>query len=223
MSDAPLLSILLCTVENRADIFSALHAHILRQAESKPVEVLVACDAKQISIGKKRQNLLEQAKGEWICFVDDDDWVSDSYVDDILTALESKPDCVGFKITCTTNGRNEESAIASIRYPRWIENQDGFAHCRSPYHKTPILRSIALKVGFPDMRYGEDKIYSSGVTKLVDTEKFIDKVLYFYRYRNNEPFGEKYGIRHIPGTSPATPRIYKKGVNYAHVRRPFHR
>lgn len=189
----PRFSILLCTVLSRANPFALLHAHLLKQAEGRPVEILVACDNKEISVGKKRQNLLEQAAGDYVCYVDDDDWVSDTYVDDILKALESGPDCVGFLITCTTNGKNPRKAIASMRYKEWLENRDGYSHCRTIYHKTPVLRSIALKVGFPDLRYGEDRVYAKGVTARVKTEVFVNKVCYFYRF-NSEPFSAKYGI-----------------------------
>jgi hypothetical protein len=193
MSDAPRLTIALATVVNRAALFALLHAEVKRQAEGKPVEILVACDDKEISIGKKRQNLLEQATGNHICFIDDDDWISTDYVDSILTALETNPDCVGFKITCTTNGYYPASAIASMRYQQWCDGRDGYAHCRSPYHKTPARTTIARQVGFPDLRYGEDRIYSEGITRLIKTESFVDKVLYFYRF-NTENFATKYGL-----------------------------
>lgn len=189
----PRLSILLCTVISRAQLFAKLHDHVKKQAEGKPVEIIVACDNKEISIGKKRQNLIEAATGDYVCFIDDDDMVSDDYVDRILAALESSPDCVGFLITCTTNGKNPRSAIASMRYKEWAENVDGYAHVRTIYHKTPVRREIALKVGFPDLRYAEDKPYARGVTALVKTEAFIPNVLYHYRFRS-EPFHAKYGI-----------------------------
>ena len=189
----PRLAILLPTVEARAKLFAQLHTHITAQAAGKPVEVLVACDNKEISIGKKRQNLLEQATGDYVCYIDDDDWVADDYVDSILAALESGPDCVGFLITCTTNGRNPRKAIASMRYKDWCENRDGYAHCRSPYQKTPVRREIALAVGFPDLRYAEDRVYSRGITARIKTESFVPKVLYQYRFRS-EPFAQKYGI-----------------------------
>jgi hypothetical protein len=174
-------------------MFALLHAEILRQSEGRSVEVLVACDNKEISIGKKRQNLLEQATGNYCAFIDDDDFVAPDYVDKILSALETKPDCVGFKIHCTTNGGNPQSAITSIRYPKWVDNVDGYAHCRSVYHKSPVRRELALQVGFPDLRYSEDRVYSIGIMKLVKTEVFIDSVLYFYRFRT-EPFAKKYGF-----------------------------
>jgi glycosyltransferase involved in cell wall biosynthesis len=194
----PTLSILLATVVGRAALFEKLHAHILAQCEGKPVEVLVDCDNKEVSIGAKRQRLLEKAAGDYIVYIDDDDWCADSYVDDILAALATSPDCVGFLITCTTNGKNPVKAIASMRYKEWAENRDGYAHLRSPYQKTPVKREIALKVGFPDLRYGEDRVYSRGITKLIQTEVFIPSVQYFYRYKS-ENFAAKYGIK---GPSP---------------------
>jgi len=197
----PKLSILIATVHNRQKEYQKLFEELVRQGEGKEIEICVICDAKEISIGKKRQKLLEQARGDYVAFIDDDDWISETYVDDILKALEQPFDCVGFKITCTTNGQNEQSAIASMRYKKWQENVDGYAHARSTYHKTPHKREIALKVGFHDVRYGEDRPYSMGLMNHVATEYFIDKVLYFYRYRTNEPFMQKYGI--LPPARPA--------------------
>lgn len=193
VSARPTLSILLPTVLERQLLFAKLHYHILRQAKGKPVEVIVACDNKEISIGKKRQNLLEAATGEYIVYIDDDDWVADDYVDSILGALESKPDCVGFLIRCTSGGANPRMAKASLKYKRWGENEDGFAHTRSPYQKTPVRRELALRAGFPDLRYAEDRAYSTKLVPLLKTEEFINKVLYHYRFQN-EPFARKYGI-----------------------------
>jgi glycosyltransferase involved in cell wall biosynthesis len=186
-------SILLATVENRKELFAKLHHELLRQAEGKPVELVIACDNKEISIGKKRQNLLMQAKGDYVAFIDDDDWIAEDYVDCILAALENSPDCVGFEIACTQNGRNPQRAIASIKYPVWTQWKDGYTYNRSIYHKTPHLRSIGLKVGFKDMRYGEDQVYSKGLMQHVRTMSMISKTMYFYRFRS-ENFAMKYGI-----------------------------
>jgi glycosyltransferase involved in cell wall biosynthesis len=211
--DSPKLSILLPTVENRCDLFALLHAELKRQTEGHPeVELVVACDAKQISIGKKRQNLLETATGDYVCYIDDDDWISKDYVTSILEALQSNPDCVGFEIHCTKNGGSVESAVASMKYPRWGDNQDGYRYVRSIYHKTPVRRAIALQAGFPNLRYAEDKSYSTGVQARCKTEVFIKRVLYYYRYRN-EPFSSKYGISGGPPN--------QKGIVYDHVRKPF--
>jgi glycosyltransferase involved in cell wall biosynthesis len=208
----PVLSILLATVENRADLFAKLRAHLQAQAKGRSVELVIACDNKEISIGEKRQQLLERAAGDYVAFIDDDDWCSNDYIDRILHALERKPDCVGFEISCTFNGGESQKAVTSIRYPAWSDNQDGYRFVRSIYHKSVIRRDLALQVGFPDLRYAEDKIFSEGIMKLVKTEVFIPHVLYFYRF-TREPFAKKYGF-------PAAQKSMK-GVNYGHKRRPF--
>lgn len=198
-------SILLATIETRKELFAKLHDELLRQAEGKPVELVIACDNKEISIGQKRQNLLDSAVGDYVAFVDDDDWIAPDYVDCILAALETSPDCVGFEITCTQNDRNPQRAIASLKYPAWTQWKDGYTYNRSTYHKTPHLRSIGMKVRFKDMRYGEDQVYSRGLMQHVKTEKFISKPMYFYRF-HNEPFAAKYGI-----TKSAPRRVDHKG------------
>jgi glycosyltransferase involved in cell wall biosynthesis len=208
---APLFTIAIATIETRKAQFDALMAHLAKQVPGHSVEIISECDNKQISIGRKRQNLLERARGKYIAFVDDDDWTSDRYVPLIMKALESQPDCVGFLIDCTSNGGPIKKAIASIRYKEWRENADGYAHCRSPYHKTPVKTELALKAGFPDLRYGEDRIFSQKIVHLVKTETFVNEVCYQYRF-HSEPFNKKYGILNARSM---------KGVVHNHKRRPF--
>jgi len=207
----PKLSLLLATVQSRADLFAKLKSELDRQAEGKPVEILVACDNKEISIGKKRDNLLRLATGDYILFVDDDDWIAPDYVDKLLAALETNPDCVGFLFECSRDGRKYGMAKVSLKYRAWADNVDGYKHVRNPHHKVPVKREIALAVGFPDMRYGEDKVYSDGILPYLKTEVFINEALYFYRFSNKEPFHLKYG----------TNRKNMKGINLQHKRRPF--
>lgn len=190
------LSILICTTFNRREMFLALYGYLSEQAENKPVEILFHEDNKEISVGKKRQGLLEKAVGDYIVFVDSDDMVHPDYVDDILHAISYEPDCVGFKIRCEGMDGKPDKAIAkaSVIYKNWADNVDGFDYVRSPYHKTPVKREIALKVGFPDKRYAEDYDYSMGLVGLLKTERFINKELYIYRYKY-EKHETKYGIK----------------------------
>lgn len=190
----PILTIGLPTVVGREKLFSELHDEVKRQAEGKPVEIIVALDNKEISIGKKRQNILEQAAGDYIVYIDDDDWIAVDYVDQLLAATEQKPDCIGFKIECTRNGRRPTIASASIRWGDWADGVGGFSHVRTPYQKTPIKRALALCAGFPDMRYGEDRVYSNRVYPLLKTEVYLDKILYYYRFSTHENSNFKYGF-----------------------------
>jgi hypothetical protein len=188
------LSILIATIESRVKLFAELALKLDRQ-KTPQVEILFEVDNKQISIGRKRQILLERAKGDYIVFVDDDDDVSTDYIDEILQAIKAEPDCVGMLIDCDMQGV-KRNAIASLKYKDWGENKDGFKYIRSPYHKTPVKRWIALKAGFADKRFGEDYDYSMKLIKsgLLKTEVMVTKPIYFYRYTYENP-NTKYGIK----------------------------
>jgi hypothetical protein len=190
-----LLSILVCTTIDRRPLFQKLYNELDRQAEGLPVEILFEEDNKQISVGAKRQKLLKRAKGEYIIFFDSDDWPYPFYTSDILTALSFDPDCVGFLIHMTTDGVKPQTCCHSLQYPVWKDNVDGYDYVRNVTHFNPVRRDLALKVGFADMRYGEDHKYADAVTKLCEHEVFLNKKLFHYRLSTKVPHKQKYGIR----------------------------
>lgn len=78
------LSILILSIPSRLSNFlPTLLQNLLKQAEpfKNQVEILTLIDNKVRSIGKKRQNLIDIAEGEYIAFIDDDDRVSDNYIE----------------------------------------------------------------------------------------------------------------------------------------------
>lgn len=190
------LSILIATVNGREKLFDKLINSLNIQLVAG-VEILHLKDNKEISIGIKRNRLIEMANNDYVCFIDDDDAVAPDYIERILSALESSPDCVGFKILCTTNGNNPKTACASLNYKTWANKKDGYDYVRSPYHKTPINREHSLQIGFKDMRFGEDHDFSKRMAEsgLLKSEVFINEYLYYYQYRTNEKHNLKYGIR----------------------------
>jgi len=192
------LSILICTIPERKELFNELVLFLSGQVQGDklnwPIEILTADQPRgTISIGAKRQSLLNSANGKYVVFVDDDDLPYENYIQSILTAIETGPDCVGFKIRMTTNGQNPETCIHSLQNKKW-EKRNG-VYLRSVTHFNPVKRELALQVGFKDMHFGEDHDYSNRLTPLCKTEVFIDEFLFDYRYSNKEKHNEKYGIK----------------------------
>ena len=62
-------------------------------------------------------------------------------------------------------------------------------------HFNPVRRDLALSVGFPDIRFGEDKEYSDEVSKLCMNEYLIEQPLWHYRYSSKLDFKTKYGVK----------------------------
>jgi hypothetical protein len=145
------------------------------------VEILIETDDGTMTIGAKRNKLLHKATGMYIVYIDDDDMVSEDYINFIITAIKYKPDCIGIKGVITTNGLDPKLFIHSMRYKVWDEKDD--VYLRSPNHCNPVKRSIALKVGFDDNKsYGEDRDYSKRLFSHLSTEIFVTTPIYGYLF-----------------------------------------
>lgn len=184
-----MLSILIPTLNNRAAILHKLQDELLRQINKLPkklqkVEIITCPDNGELSVGNKRQQLLLSSNKEYVVFIDDDDWIAEDYLISILTALETQPDCIGFKGTIVTNGQTHEQWEISHRHRVWSKSKKGYL--RHTNHLTPVRREIALKAGFTDKRHAEDHDYSMALVPLIKTEVFIDKQLYIYKYQSKK-------------------------------------
>ncbi len=198
-------SVLTPTVPGRLDLVVPLIRSLQDQIGSLPVEHLVLCDNKRRTIGSKRQALLEAAQGDYIAFVDDDDHVADDYVSCILreiaplmtlsvpeddsaesVRLEPKPDLVVFPIHVRINGDQDGIVEPSVRYAPPdgdITKLQPYAPpvtYRPPHELLVWRRSVALRGKFPDVSGGEDFLWARQVWPLVQVERRIDKVLYYY-------------------------------------------
>lgn len=195
------LSVLIATITERRFQFNQLTKYFQRQIRLNnlhgKVEIISECDNKQISIGSKRQRLLERAQGDFIVFFDDDDEPYENYLKNIVAVIENNLDidCIGMNVNMTTNGRNLQRCCHSLKYPVWKNNVDGWDYVRNITHFNTVRREIALKVGFKDLRFGEDKLYSDAVTKLCKKEIYITEPLFHYKYSNKIKHNQKYGIR----------------------------
>ena len=191
-----ILTIMIPTTFDRREQFSKLCLFVYKQIFENnlhdEVELIWDEDNKEKSIGKKRQDLLQRAKGEYIVGIDSDDWIADTYVIDIVNAIKNNEDVdhIGFYENCNINGEISKS-IFSIKFKQWQTIDNYNIRCANP--KSVIKKIKALQIGYEDMRYGEDKVFSERVTSILISEQFIDKELYFYRYNWTE-HNERYGI-----------------------------
>lgn len=179
------ISILICTIPERGDDFEQLWAHLERQWNGLPlaiarrIEIIAISDERKMTIGAKRNLLLDYSCGDYVCFIDDDDWVSEMYMIRLWTASIEDPDCIGFSIKCENYPTPGKSKLADVGYGKaWRETTDRIY--RPPYHKTPVRASIAKDARFPDKSFGEDAEYSSRIMNKVKEVHFIPEVLYTY-------------------------------------------
>jgi glycosyltransferase involved in cell wall biosynthesis len=181
-----LLSILTPTIEERQSQFQILKNKIETQIQSSSfadqVEHLWFLDDREYSIGLKRNHLLDQATGKFVVFVDDDDDVSDNYVELICNAIMKNPDidCIGFKGKISFAGSQQHLFVHSAQYRSYAKKRG--IYYRPILHINPIKREIACLYKFEDINYSEDidwakRMWDDGILK---KEYFINEALYFY-------------------------------------------
>lgn len=173
------LSILICTLPERQDLFNRLF-DILQPQLTNEVEVVINSD-EEMSIGAKRNWLLENATGTYSAFIDDDDTVSTDYIQKILRAIETNPDVVGINGIMTYKGTNPRLFVHSLN-----DNATKNIYYRTPNHLNPVKTEIAKQVMFPDISWGEDKDYAHRLLLHLNTEVMTHGILYNYLFTKND-------------------------------------
>lgn len=175
------LSILVCSIEKRKHFLDRLTSIIKPQLDKHlDVECVIVTDKGSMPIGKKRNILIQEASGEYITFVDDDDIVSNDYVERLLSALYSNPDVVVFDVFRFDNGREDRIVKYGIEYLK--DYHDKKAYYRLPNHLMCVKKSIAEQVPFKALNFGEDSDYAIRLKPLLKTQERINEILYQYLY-----------------------------------------
>lgn len=178
------LSILVATMPSRKELLDSLLGILHPQINNREAVELIIDYSMDYNIGTKRNKLLEKAEGEYIVYIDDDDHISDNYIELILKVIDEKPDCIGICGIISTNGGNIKKWFISKQYKKWYEEDN--IYYRTPNHISPVKREIAMKAMFPEIHHGEDFEYSMRILPFLIKEIIIEQELYHYDYKTNK-------------------------------------
>lgn len=180
------LSLLVCSLHSRKDKLKRLTDILMPQLDKFKglVEACVAVDEKTNSIGAKRNHLIIKSKGEYICFVDDDDTVSDNYVELLLEAMQADTDVIVFDALRYVDGTVDKAVKYGIEYGK--DYHDSKFYYRIPNHLMCVKKELALQVPFKEINFGEDSDYAKRLLPLLKTQARIDRILYSYLYNSKK-------------------------------------
>lgn len=202
------LSILIATQGRRNGKFVALVESILTQfTTTNEIEIVAYWNNGEVSIGEIRDALIQEAQGEYVCFVDDDDGVPDYYCAEILANLGK--DYVGFEVELFEKDRLMPRVFHSIRYGVWHQDDQGYY--RGITHLNPIRREIAIQGYFGRQGLGEDEEWARTVSPLARTENYISKIMYYYRHDADDT---SFGGSHRAKGAYARPEIEHPNFRY---------
>lgn len=198
----PLLSILIPTVIARKKSFDALMRMLNAQRNALPnpelVEIVTFCDDGKMMVGAKRNRLLDMAAGEYLCFADDDDRVFSDFIEQILTALETRPDVLGIGLLWTDNHYDAIRVLyRTLDYKNvWFKVHSDVLQFGRPAHLNPTRSSIAKSVRFNEtVISGEDAQWSAEVSRKLKTCVHIDDPIYHYRFMKAGTLTQRPGAR----------------------------
>lgn len=198
----PILSILIPSIPEREDKLSRLLSYLFAQCDDlnkcHPIlgnAVIMWDDSKRflqggLSIGKKRQSLLDRAEGKYLCFLDDDEDIAPNYVETLVRLCQHNADVITFR-NLTTTDHYWTVVDMSLNYHVNDQASPNFITRRRPWHICPVKSEFAKLYHFEDINYGEDFDWMSKVLTHCTTEAHTDAVLHMYRHSSIKSESDK--------------------------------
>lgn len=177
--------ILICTLPERVNLLRRLTNVLDRQKKkyNGSVNYKVHDAGNSMPTGMKRNQLIEQSQSDYFSFCDDDDLVTEDYIDEIMKAIEQNPDVVTFDGWYTEYGKNKRNFTIRLGSKYYEDPKDpNFYYYRFPNHLAVFKRSVVQHVKFPEVWQLEDYKWAEQIhnRNLLKTEVHIPKMLYHY-------------------------------------------
>ena len=115
------------------------------------IEFCLAFDNRETSVGMKRQQLVQGAKGRYCSFIDDDDEITDAYVEDLYSTIQGSYPVMRLR-----------GQISPYTFTHSLDNTlnspmaRGDVFLRPPNHLNPVMTDVAKLIHYKDAVRGED-------------------------------------------------------------------
>jgi glycosyltransferase involved in cell wall biosynthesis len=173
----------------RDRILHDLYAQIEKIVTDKGrIEVIPLVTSGNMRLGTARNILLSKSRGEYVCFMDDDDLVPNYYVRKILEEIaKSHPDVIGIRgeVISMVDDARREFYFSKEYHEHFTLPSSG--HVGEVYYRNitplcPIRRELAIAASYDDITMFDDNRYSDRLVPLLITKKEtrIQAVMYYY-------------------------------------------
>lgn len=170
-------------------LFSELHSQLTYIKTTHPSlpEVQIVFDNSirfldgGLSIGKKRESLVQRAQGSYLCFLDSDESIAPNYVESLVRLCLSGADVCTFRALAKL-----ESYWAMIDMRLIYKTNDQltpeYTARRPPWPICPVKTKFAKLYPFSDKNNAEDFEWMEKVLAHCTTENHTDKILFAYNH-----------------------------------------
>lgn len=183
LKDVELIFIDDCSTDNSFEVLN----QCLKGRESENLTIVK--NPKNLGSGETRNKGISLAKGDYVIFVDSDDYVTSKYFQVLKNAIESRPDIVVFDMTEIWSNKTvlkhvdlPDSPLESVEL--LLLNKMHNSLCNKMFKRSMFLKhDIRITKG---LSMFEDKSICFKLFYYAKSQLYIDKSLYFYdRSREN--------------------------------------
>lgn len=144
---------------------------------------------------------LNIATGEYVAFVDSDDWVASDYLEVLFrTITREKADICECEVV-RTNGRNEIPKYSEIINVYSQQDALELLIQEKVFHQYVwnklYRRSVLAGISFPKGKINEDEFWTYQVFGKADLVVSINQPLYYYYQRDDSIMGREYDIKRL--------------------------
>lgn len=152
---------------------------------SKEKTNIIVVTQENSGVSAARNTGIKHSKGDYITFVDSDDYVENTYIENILNLIQNNTDLVFFNSYYIVNGEKTimKPWLTSVPVSKNIEYAiELLLSCKSNEPWDKIFKTSIIKdynISFPDkVSLGEDLIFTLDYLKNIDSFSLTDEAIY---------------------------------------------
>lgn len=196
-----MLSILIPTIDSRKEKFSSLmleldyQISICKELHESLGEVKIIFDSSPpyleggVSIGEKRQALLNACETKYFCFLDDDERIAPNYIETLLRLCNENKDCCTFNSIYTND---DYWTIINMRLNNPNEEaKPGIIVKRNVWHVCPIKKELTNGIEFEKLNHNEDWTFIEKILPRIHTDAHTDSIIHNYNHSSKSSEADK--------------------------------
>lgn len=154
-------------------------------AKSSLLNMTLLQAEKNAGPGNARNLGIEAASGEWITFVDNDDWLNNRALEKVETVINGENvNCIIFDYNIWLDGKIGIAKSMYVDAPGKKTVSDCIRYVRNHTHCKVYRRDLCKDVRFPLIRRCEDVAYVSQAIAACGSAYYLNEPLYCYRQRS---------------------------------------
>ena len=143
-----------------ARLTASIHEKMPRIAPDLRYTIDIAFDNREMSIGTKREMMIQRSQAKYSAFIDDDDEITDAYIEDMREMIRGSYPVMRLR-----------GAIQPYTFTHSLENTlsspmaRGDVFLRPPNHLNPMMTDVAKLVHYRNATRGEDLDWTMRMSK----------------------------------------------------------